>query len=564
MRSLGKIDTYQTNQIFKEIVNEIDDCLMIYDIAGKLIYTNRQVEYLTGYSEEELQMHEQLGSLANTYNETLVEKMKTALGNGRKFDTICHLNKKDGTPFYLAVSMMGVKDKNNEMSQYICIGKDITSAKVLQEKMHKIKYLDEVTGLPSQAAFLELLYNKISGEKDKAFAIILLDITKMSYINTTYGLSSGDIVLKEVGNRIKKVIGNKCILAKLGPDIFVVMQDYSEAEHTTQELIENIFKQMEIPISIEAKELYLELKGGVALYPCHGETAGQVINNAQITLAKAKEMSGKNHYLFYVDTMQEEVQKQMLLESDIRKAYNNNEFIVYYQPFIDLEKRELTGMEALLRRKKPTGEIMAPGSFIGLLEQMELIDQVGICVIEAVCKQLREWMDKGFQSVPISINLSSAQFKNSDLVEKIMAILEKYQIEPQMIILEITETMVMTDTETAQDIIRALKKQGFAIAIDDFGTGYSSLGYLKKFLFDHLKIDISFIREVVENPQDRAIVAAIISIAKALRLKTVAEGIETLEQLDLMHEMGCEVGQGYYWDAPMDPEGLEQKYLIKA
>lgn len=563
MGNIDRIQLCQHSYILKGIVDEIEDCLFIYDRNGQLIYVNRQVEYLTGYRENELMVGTELSDLGKAYMPSLIEKMKLAIISGRKFDTICHLAKKDGTLFYLSVSVLGVLDEVGNIDKYICLAKDITSTKALHEKMHEIKYVDEVTKLPNQKAFIEALYSKMDGGGESNFYVALIDVTKMSYINNTYGLASGHKIIKEIGGRIQGILHSRCILAKLSTDVFALLHCEKETKQMIDEVMEQIFKQLEEPIKIEDRELYVEVNCGIAMHPIHGDTPGQLMNKAQMTLDKAKENKMSNDYLFYEEAMQEEVQNRILLESDMHKAYKNNEFIVYYQPFIDLVSKELTGMEALLRRKRSTGEIVLPGSFIGLLEQMELIEQVGIRVLEVVCKQLREWKDKGYKIVPMSINLSSTQFKNKQLAEDIIHIVEKYCIDPKFLVLEITETVVMTDVERANCIIAQLKAYGFTIAIDDFGTGYSSLGYLKKFLFDHLKIDISFIREIVENPQDRAIVAAIISIAKALKLKTVAEGIETLEQLNIMHEMGCEIGQGYYWDAPIDALALEEKYLKK-
>lgn len=560
---MDKLKNSEHFHMFSKIINEIEDWVSVYDAAGNLEYVNKHAERMSGYTQAELVGHDVFNMLKNDqYNITLKEKLIMSAEQDRKFDTITYLTKKDGTQFYLAITISGIKDSEGKIVNYICMGKDITSAKLLHEKINHMKYIDESTNLPNQTSFIELIYNKVNREEDKPFAVILIDIRKMSYINNTYGLTAGDIVIKEVGSRIQKTLCGRGILSKLNSDVFAIIYE-SDEESQTKNLVDEVFKCIEKAILLERGELYIELKVGVALYPEHGDAPGKVINKAQIALTKAKDLKGKKQAVFYKEYMQDEVQERMLLESDMHKAIKNNEFIVYYQPFIDLNRKTLKGMEALLRRRKSDGEIVAPGKFIELLEQMQLIEQVGEQVIEAVCKQLKEWRDEGYNVVPVSINLSSVQFRNINLAKDIVKTLEQYDIDPKMIILEITETVVMADIEMAQTIIKELKAYGFMIAIDDFGTGYSSLGYLKKFLFDHLKIDISFIREIVENPQDRAIVAAIISIAKALRLKTVAEGIETLEQLNLMHEMGCEVGQGYYWDAPIQPQVLKEKYLVK-
>ena len=271
-------------------------------------------------------------------------------------------------------------------------------------------------------------------------------------------------------------------------------------------------------------------------------------------MAAKKERAGT--YVFYSKEVQDKADLEMMIESDLHEAVKQDEYIVYYQPFVELKEDRLVGMEALVRRTKQNGEIVMPGQFIEQLEQLNLIEKVGMGVLEKVCKQLRNWLDKGYEIVPISVNLSALQFKNPQLVDEIQGILNKYDIDSKYIVLEITESTVMEDISIAKVCIEKLKSKGFAISIDDFGTGYASIGYLKKFMFDHLKIDISFIREIVANEEDRSIVEAIIAIAKTLNLKTIAEGIESKEQLSVMSKLGCEMGQGFFWDRPISAENI--------
>lgn len=563
MNDMHNVQKTAINHILAELINEIEDWLVIYDECGNIIYINRHTERLSGYSKEEI-LRDPIKTLWSTsmYSATLRERAIIAINENRKFDMITLNKRKDKSEFYLSITLSGVKDETGKIIYYICIGKDITNAKRLHERLHRIKYTDEVTKLPNQAAFIELVYNKVTKD-ERHFAIILFDISKMSYINNTYGLATGDILLTKIAERLERVIYKGGTIAKLNSDVFAAIYEEVEEVEKINEFINIIFEQIAEPFMINDQELYIEMSAGVSLYPCHAKTAGQLMNKVQIALARAKEQNGKNKVIFYEDYIEDEVKRRILEENDIHQAYKNNEFVVYYQPFIDLQRETLTGMEALLRRKKPNGEIIMPSKFIDLLEELELIEQVGVQVIEAVCAQLRKWIDEGYSIVPISINLSSLQFKNPKLAGNIINILEKYNIHPSLVILEITETTVMKDIEMAQKTISELRNYGFKIAIDDFGTGYSSLGYLKKFLFDHLKIDISFIKEIVQNPQDRAIVGAIVSIAKALSLQTIAEGIETLDQLEIIQEMGCEMGQGYLWDAPLKPELIQEKYLLK-
>lgn len=562
MNSKELLKDENLQKVIGNIVNEIEEWLVIYDKEGKVQYINAYAENISGYTREEA-LNKECNMLwnSNGYNNIMYPQVNLATKNGERFDAVVTNTTKEGALFYLSVYVRAIRDEEGEILYYVTTGKDITGIKELEEKVHKINYYDEVTGLPNQNNFLQYVYKQAT--KQKEFAIILIDVSQMSYINNTYGLDAGDIVLRELGYRINSVLQTTGMVAKLNADIFgILLSDINDEEEGTQ-LLEKIFKQVEKPVELEKGQLYVGIKAGAALYPQNADSAGGIINKAQIALTKAKTRPKLKLYKFYSEAIQKEVQARMLLESDMHKAIENKEFIVYYQPFVNLETEEIKGLEALLRRKKSDGQIVAPGKFISLLEEMQLIEQVGIDVIEKVCKQMREWIDKGYKIVPISINLSTIQFENTCLAKAIYDVTCAYDIDPHLITLEITETVIMEDTDSAQETLKQLKAYGFSISIDDFGTGYSSLSYLKKFICDHLKIDISFIKEIAKNPQDRAIVGAIISIAKALSLTTIAEGIETQDQFKLVQEMGCEMGQGYLWDAPMDAEKLSEKYLLQ-
>lgn len=557
-----ELKSIELEKMLSIIIEDIEEWLIITNLNKEIVYINKYVEKLSGYSKEEI-----LGDKAENLWEMqkspiLDERLEGIVKTGQKFNSITENKSKYGKPFYLAMSVIGVKEQEG-IGYYIWIGKDITTNKLMQDTIYKIKYRDELTDLPNQKAFLEGIEQKIAVETEESFGVILFDVNKMNYINNTYGYTEGDLVLKEVGHRIEKELYRGYHIAKLNADVFAVRVDGEAGIEKIELFLEGVAEAMNTPIELHTGEVYVELRAGIAIYPMQAKSMRELLNKAQIALAKVNRYNKEAFYSIYQNYMQEEVKERMVLESEMHRAYENNEFIVYYQPFIDLQSQNLIGMEALLRRRKGNGELVLPGKFISLLEEMELISQVGMGVVRSVCQQLRNWIEEGYEVVPISINLSSVQFRNKHLVKEIMGVLEDYDIAPNLLILEVTETVIMEDVDVARDMLKELRLNGFSIAIDDFGIGYSSLNYLKKFIFDHLKIDISFIREISHTQADRAIVAAIIDIAKALNLKTVAEGIESLEQLELIKEMGCEIGQGFLWDAPMSAEELEEKYLEK-
>ncbi|MBQ1275124.1 MAG: EAL domain-containing protein, partial [Cellulosilyticum sp.] len=471
----------------------------------------------------------------------------------------------ESTRIYLA-NTVTIMRANNNLVYYVCVSKDISNTFKLKEEYYKANYLDPLTHYPNQKIFVESLDRQVKKAKEvhQKLAIILLDIEKVGEINTYYGISMGDYVIKEVGRRIKEEIYNHQTLFKYSGSVFAILQQNVIEEKEIEQFLLKIHQVIERPISIQGRKIYIGLNIGVALYPNDGASTSKLIEMAQVALIYAKKQKkSSGACIYYSRAIQEELELNKQLEIDLQRAVKNDEFIVYYQPFVDLKEEKIVGMEALIRRQKQDGQIIAPDVFISELERMDLIGQVGMRILEKVCIQIRQWLDKGYNIVPISVNISALQFKNPYLVNHIKEILRTYNIAPRYIVLEITETTIIEDVESVKLTIEELRNSGFTISIDDFGTGYASIGYLKKFMFDHLKIDMSFIREIVVNSEDRAIVEAIIAIAKTLHLKTIAEGIENEEQLYIVSALGCEMGQGYFWDKPISAHKIEEKYFIR-
>lgn len=563
MPIIQEINKPKLLDVLEKVIDEMEDWLIIGDEYGKIVYANENVYTSCGCVKADLLGQDMCMFVGvDLADDIVIEKIRKFVLEGEKFEFITNRFINHNKRIYLTNSFTALWSEN-KLEYYVCVSKDITKTQQLKEQMYRISYIDDLTNFPNQKVFLESLHKQVkrAQKNNTEFAVILIDIKKIGEINNTYGLGVGDRIIKEVGKRIKSSLNKDKEIFKYNGNVFaIIYQNINEAE-PIKEFLEQLHQMMQEPIKIHNSYMYVEFKAGVALYPGDSVLASELIKMAQIALAKAKKEIKYTPYMFYTKGIQEEVQNTLLLESEMRIAVENEEFLVYYQPFVNLVNDTIVGMEALIRRVKSNGELVLPGKFIGLLEQMNLIEKVGIMVIEKVCMQLRKWIDDGYHIVPVSVNLSALQFKNPALAKNIKGILNQYDIDPEYVVLEITESTVMEDIGIAQLIISELKSYGFTISIDDFGTGYASIGYLKKFRFDHLKIDISFIREIVKNPQDRSIVEAIISIAKTLNLRTIAEGIEDEEQLEIMSMLGCEMGQGFFWDKPISAGEIEKKYM---
>ncbi len=563
MEDIYKIDQSTLNYLLGKILGNLNDWLIISDSYGKIIYANKTVYKLCGVEPINIlgqDMYMFVG--IDVSDNGILDKIQKVICKGHCIEFMSNRFINNNQRIYLMNTVSPVYAPNG-LKYYTCISKDITSTTKLKEEIYHINYFDKLTHLPNEDVFLESLERaiKLSRKKQEIFTVTLLDIKRMGQINNLYGVSIGDRILKEVSQRIKGKLNCNQEIFKYSDNVFAIIHSKMSKEEVESKFFSCMQEIMEAPIKVDSICIWASYRAGGVTYPKDARTAEELMEMAQIALAKAKKENGHKPYIFYNHTIKEEAVSTLKIEIEMLEAIQNDEFVVYYQPFMELGSKGIVGMEALLRRRKKSGELMAPGTFIDILEKMNLIDKVGIRVLEIVCEQMRHWLNFGYKVVPVSVNLSAVQFKNIDLAKQIKGVLERYEISPKYIVLEITESAVMEDIRSAQAIIDELKAYGFAISIDDFGTGYASIGYLRKLMFDHLKIDISFIREIVENMQDRSLVQAIISIAKTLNLKTIAEGIENEEQLYIISQLGCEMGQGYFLSRPISAYEIEKKYF---
>ncbi len=565
MQKVQEIRKVELVEILEKVVDEMKDWLIIGDQYGKIMYVNSNVYTCCGCTKEEVLGKDMCMFVGvDLSDQVILDKINKFLKDGEKFEFVTNRFIKGNRRIYLTNTLSTIWYQN-QLEYFVCLSKDITSTQKLKEEVYRVNYFDKLTNLPNQKFFMQSLYKatqKAKSEESK-MAVILLDIRKVGQINNDYGINTGDIVIKTINKRIKGILSNHQEVFRYSGSSFAIIAQGIESKEDAIQLLDRINDKVKEPISVHNSYLYVEVKEGITLFPTDAKGASELIKNAEIALKKAKKEKGIMPYVFYSKDIHEEIESTMLLETELKIAVQNQEFIVYYQPFIDLKTNTVVGMEALLRQIKQNGEMVLPGKFIGMLEQMNLIEKVGVMVIEKVCMQIRRWLDKGYKVVPVSVNLSALQFKNPNLAKNIIEILERFNVSPEYIVLEITESTVMEDIGLAHFTLNELREYGFCISIDDFGTGYASIGYLKKFMFNHLKIDISFIREITKNTQDRAIVEAIIAIARSLNLTTIAEGIENEKQLEVMNEIGCEIGQGFLWDKPITSTQIEEKYLSR-
>ncbi|WKY47358.1 EAL domain-containing protein [Eubacteriaceae bacterium ES3] len=422
-----------------------------------------------------------------------------------------------------------------------------------EESIRHMAYFDALTGLPNRVLYNEQLSMEIHEAiiKRASVAVVFLDIDGFKAINDTLGHNVGDQLLIEVGHRLSKKVRRNDIVSRFGGDEFLIMlseiYDLNDLDH----IIDNIMSVFSAPINLGGQELYITVSIGVSLYPEDGEDPDTLIKNADLSMYHSKDF-GKNQVTVCSPDLKEDLKLKTRLTNDLYRAIEREELELYYQPQVSLETMEINGIEALIRWNHPEMGLMSPGLFIPLaMKHPGLMKPIDRWVIETACRQLKNWQELCFQLVPVAVNLSSEQLENVELIEIIRNNLAGNDILPELLELEITETLAFTSDQETISVLNGLKELGVTIAIDDFGVEYSSLNRIKNLPFDRIKMDIAFIRELDENPKNRPIAKTIIQLAKILNLKVLAEGVETAEQLAFLKESGCDEVQGYYFYRPM-------------
>lgn len=440
---------------------------------------------------------------------------------------------------------------------------DVTERKRAAEQIRQLALYDSLTGLPNRHLFKEQLCHAVASAKrsEQVLVMLSLDLDRFKRVNDTLGHEAGDLVLKEAGIRLAKSLRTTDTVtrddlnaishsvARPGGDEFTMLLAVQQAQDAAK-VARRILEALSQPFTIGGSDMVLSASIGIAVYPLDGTDADALLKNADAAMYHAKDQ-GKNNYQYYNRTMNTSAFQRLSLESNLHHALERGEFSLYYQPKIDVASRAIVGVEALIRWRHPDLGLVSPAEFIPLAEETGLIIPIGEWVLREACAQIRAWQSAGLTPAPIAVNLSARQFHQQDIALMVRRALEEYDVAPHLLELEITESAAMQNAQAASMTLATLKALGVRIAIDDFGTGYSSLSYLKRFPIDSLKIDRSFVTELPDNQDDASIAQAVITMAHALRLKVVAEGVENEAQLAFLAANGCDEMQGYYFSRPL-------------
>lgn len=435
---------------------------------------------------------------------------------------------------------------------------DITEQKVSDEKIHQLAYYDSMTGLPNRALLTDrfIIAAANARRKGRMMAVFFIDLDNFKTINDTVGHSFGDELLFRVGEQLKLKMRRSDTIARLGGDEFIILQTNVKDINEVNLLAERMLALFKKPWVLDEREFYVTASIGISVYPNNGLDLQELMKNADAAMYKAKE-AGKNNYKIFTQELNSRILERMAIENYLRKATEKNEFVLFYQPQIELSTGRITGMEALIRWLSPNIGWISPDAFIFIAEEIGVINIIGEWVLRSACTQLARWHEEGFDDLKISVNLSARQFQQLNLVELINDIIEETGIEAQWLELEITESIAMQDLEHTISVLQNIKDIGISISLDDFGKGYSSLNYLKVLPINNLKIDKTFVHDLTTNANQAKIARALIALAHNMDLTVTAEGVEAPEQLEFLKKEKCDIVQGFLFSKPMSANELE-------
>jgi diguanylate cyclase (GGDEF)-like protein/PAS domain S-box-containing protein len=545
--------------LFQRAVEQSANAFLLVNCDGVVEYVNPSFTAITQYSTEEVHGHllSELPALENLSE--LLFDAPSSLAKSNSWQGEFKSRRKNLEPYWGQLSISKVYGDNRELTHYIGIYEDITQTKLAQQRIERLAYTDNLTNLGNRPAFIRNLDERFARDSDSPISLLLVDIDNFKRINDSLGHQTGDKLLISLARRLRNSLSASGSLARFASNEFAVLLDDTDLE-SGQQVASQLLATLDKPMFVDNQLISVTGSVGLACAPLHGRDPQTLMRNAGLALHKAK-ANGKHQVQVFTEALNAEASYKLFVENNLRRALTQNELDVFYQPKLCLRSGRLLGMEALLRWNHPEKGMIRPDQFISVAEETGLIIPIGKWIARQACRMSRQLTSAGMGNLQVAINLSPKQFSDPDLVASIAAILKEEQLPANLLELELTEGLLLEATEDTRLQLDQLKSFGLTLAMDDFGTGYSSLSYLKKFPIDIIKIDRSFIHEIPDNQDDMEITSAVIAMAHNLKLKVVAEGIETSEQLAFLRRHRCDVGQGYLFDRPIP--GSELLKMLK-
>ena len=535
-----------------KVLDSSAEAIVITDAQQHIVYVNRAFCQTTGYDAGEVMGKTPAVLNSGRHDEVFFAGMRAALDSDGHWQGEIWNRRRNGEVFPQWMGISVLRDDSGSVTNYVSIALDISERKAAEERLHYVSHYDALTGLPNRVLLRDRLQQAIAlaDRTHGKVAMLSLDLDRFKVINDTLGHQAGDELLQQVVARLQEVVRGSDTISRQGGDEFIIVAPEQAAAGVATRIAQKIQERLQQPFRVRSDEVRVTSSVGIAIYPDDGTDFETLLKKCDIAMYHAKE-SGRATYRFYTEALNLDADAGLRLEAELQRALQRHEFVLHYQPQIDIESGKVVGAEALVRWQHPERGLLSPAKFIPLAEESGLIVGLGDWVMREACRQNRAWQRDGLPPIPVSVNLSAPQMHDPAFAAHVGAILTEAELAPQWLELELTESILIQDAEHVLETVRALKLLGVRLSIDDFGTGYSSLAYLKRFAVDKLKIDQSFIRDLCRDGDDAAIVQAVIQLGRSLNLRTLAEGAETIEQVDYLRENGCLHVQGFYFSKPL-------------
>ncbi len=531
--------------------------ILITNAEHKIVSVNRAFTEITGYSEDEVMGRNPSLLQSGRHDEAFYKAMWQSIKSTGQWSGEIWNRRKNGEIYPQLLNINTFVNQKGELTHHIGVFSDISNIKDAESRLEHLAHHDALTDLPNRLLCIarlehELQVAKRSGEQ---VGVLFIDLDMFKNINDSLGHAKGDHLLQQVAKRVQENIRGEDTFARLGGDEFVMIAGAIKGRQDIAQVAENTLAIFSHPFLVDEQDVFISASIGISIYPDDGEDTDTLLRNADVAMYCAKS-EGRNNYQFYMPALTHRVQERLNIETCLRQALKKNELMLYYQPQYSLDSQQMIGVEALLRWRHPEMGMVAPDRFIPVAEETGLIVPIGEWVLKTACQQLKAWQDAGCAPERMAVNLSARQFWKPGLAKVVQNILTETGIEPGFLELELTESIIMHDTDIVSDTLATLHEIGVELSIDDFGTGYSSLSYIRRFPLDRLKIDRSFVRDIMSNPDDAEMIVSIIALGHSMKLKVLAEGVETLEQLQYLQMQGCDEVQGFYFSKPLPADEL--------
>jgi diguanylate cyclase (GGDEF)-like protein/PAS domain S-box-containing protein len=556
-RASNAEDLFREKERAQVTLDSIGDAVVCTDVSGNVTFLNPIAEALTGWPADEAvgRPFIQVFRIIDVLNHRRAIDPMASVIKANKASNLPEgsiLIRRDGIESAIEDSTAPIHDRRGRVTGGVMVFHDVTQARAMAQKMSHLAQYDYLTDLPNRLLLNDRLSQAVSAahRHQQHLAVLFVDVDRFKHVNDSLGHLIGDKLLLSIAHRLVASVRSSDTISRQGGDEFVIL--LSSIAHAADAALsaQKILTAASLPYRVQEHELQITVSVGIAIYPDDGADAEALVKNADIAMLSAKD-NGRNNYQFFKPTMNEHALERQSIEGNLRHALDRGEFMLHYQPKMDLEAQTLTGAEALIRWRQPERGIVFPKDFIPIAEQCGYIVPVGRWVLREACRQRRAWLDAHLAPIPIAINISAVELRSNNFVEHVRDILRETGLEPRYLELELTETAFMQDPQSTIAVLQALKDIGIKLTLDDFGTGYSSLSYLKRFPIDALKIDKSFVRGLCTDSDDSKLVSAVINLGRSFHLQVIAEGVETREQFIALQAQNCAEGQGYYFQKPI-------------